>query len=47
LGRFLTWDLGDIGGAYEGALQFIIGNQDVDLGTFTSPSQGEIDLGSI
>lgn len=47
LGRFLTWDLGDINQKYEGQLQFLIGTQDIDFGTIASPAVGDVDLGSI
>lgn len=47
LGRFLTWDIGSITATYEGQLQWLLGNQIVDLGTITSPASGGIDGGSI
>lgn len=47
LGKFLTFDFGGIDAVFEGQLQFIIGTTPIDLGTFASPSAGNIDGGPI
>ena len=47
LGKFLTWDVGGINPTYAGQLQWLLGNQTVDLGTFVNPAAGAIDGGSI
>jgi len=47
LGRFLDWDLGAVAVNYTGQLQWILGNTPIDLGTFTTPSSGNIDLGTL
>lgn len=47
LGRFLGFDFGPIDNVFEGQLQFIMGTTPIDLGTFASPSPGNIDGGSI
>jgi len=47
IGKFLTFDFGSIDNFFGGQLQFILGTTNIDLGTFLSPSSGNIDGGTI
>jgi len=47
IGRYLTFDFGSIDNLFEGQLQFILGTTNIDLGTFVTPSAGNIDGGTI
>lgn len=47
LGRYLGFDFGPITNIFTGQLQFLLGTTPIDLGTFASPSPGNIDGGSI
>lgn len=41
------FDFGSVSTDYNSIIEFVIGNTDVDLGSFSSPAAGNIDLGSI
>jgi len=41
------FDFGGVDNNYASIIDFIVGNTDVDLGSFSSPAAGNIDLGSI
>lgn len=47
LGKFLTFDFGDVGQNANGILQFTLLNSPVDLGSISSPAAASIDLGAI
>jgi hypothetical protein len=41
------FDFGGVSTDYSSIIEFVVGNTEVDFGSFTNPTSGNVDLGSI